>query len=96
MGQKKYPPLTPSEVTAILSTLGFVFKNKEGSHSQYERCADGKRLRAVVSVDTAEREFDDFLIKSMIGQSKFTRDQFYGATKRTAKRAGVPVFQPTA
>jgi hypothetical protein len=31
-------------------------------------------------------EFDDRLIKIMISQSGFTREEFYGATKSTAKK----------
>src|SRR5580704_15576301 len=92
MGQKKYPPLTPSEVEAILRGLKFEFKRQEGSHRHYERPADGLRPRSVVTVDMTEKEFDDFLIKSMIRQSNFTREQFYGATRRTARKASVKVF----
>lgn len=89
MGQRKYPPLTPDEVIAILLALGFIFKRQVGSHRHYQRDADAKRARAIVTVDTSDREFDDFLIKSMIEQSKHSRNEFYGATKRSAKKASV-------
>ena len=89
MGKRKYPPLTPSEVIAILSALGFFWKHQEGSHCAYERAACSKRKRAVVTVDTAKSEFDEFLLKSMIRQSQFERAEFYGATKSTARKAGV-------
>jgi predicted RNA binding protein YcfA (HicA-like mRNA interferase family) len=37
MGQRKYPPLTPSEVEAILIKSGFVLKREHGDHAHYER-----------------------------------------------------------
>ena len=90
MSRRKYPPLTPAEVKAILTRWSFAEKNREGSHAQFERLADHRdRQRRVVTVDLAEREFDEFLIKSMIRQSGLTREEFYGATKKTAKRASV-------
>ncbi len=92
MGQRKYPPLTPSEVVAILVALGFRFDRKEGSHAQYERLADAKRQRSIVTVDMAEKDFADFLMKNMIASSGFTRDQFYGATKGSARKANVKQF----
>lgn len=93
MSKRRYPPLTPSEVTAILGKLGFTFKRKQGSHEQYERPADADRPRSVVTVDVKLTEFDDYLLKSMIEQSNHTRDEFYGATKRTARKASVPVLK---
>lgn len=96
MGQRKYPPLTPSEIIEILKMLGFKFDRKEGSHAHYERAADGKRQRSIVTVDMAEKEFDDTLLKSMISQSNFSRDQFYGATKWSARKAGVKLFAISA
>ena len=87
MGQRKYPPLTPSEVAGILDALGFKFKRKTGSHAHYERvpCARDSQRR-VVTVDEAERQFDDYLIKSMIRQSGESRKAFYCATPQTAKK----------
>ncbi len=89
MGQRKYPPLTPSEVAAILRSLGFALAREEGSHAHYECPAKGDLPRSIVTVDTGYREFDDSLIKSMIRQSMRTREAFYGATKRTAAKASV-------
>ena len=90
MSRKKYPPLKPRDVGAVLTALGFAFKRQEGSHAQWEltQGADGKRH--VVTVDTACSEFDDFLMKSIVRNSGFSRDEFYGATKKTAKAANVP------
>ena len=95
MGQKRYPPLTPSEVEAILRKSGFTFKHQEGSHAQFERLATKEDpQRRLVTVDRGYPEFDDKLLKSMIQQSGMSRAAFYGATKRTALKAGVPILRP--
>ncbi len=41
--------------------------------------------RQLVTVDNYS-EFDETLIKIMISQSGFTREQFYGATKKTGRK----------
>jgi predicted RNA binding protein YcfA (HicA-like mRNA interferase family) len=92
LGRRKYPPLKPDEVVAILRALGFEFKCKEGSHEQYERLPVRGHPRRIATVDAHYAEFDDDLMKSMIRQSGHTREEFYGATKRTARKAGVPAF----
>jgi predicted RNA binding protein YcfA (HicA-like mRNA interferase family) len=90
MGQKKYPPINPSEVESILRKLGFTFDRQEGDHAQWERNPTPiDPQRRIVTVDRGCRDFDDTLIKSMISQSGETREAFYGATKRTAAKAGV-------
>lgn len=96
MGQRKYPPLTPREVIEILKALGFGHARTEGSHAHYERGSDKKRSRSIVTVDMAVTAFDDSLLKSMIRQSNFKRDEFYGATKWSARKAGVKLFTVTA
>jgi predicted RNA binding protein YcfA (HicA-like mRNA interferase family) len=93
MGQRRYPPLTPSEVVAIVTALGFTFDRQVGSHRHYQRAADPDiatkpKPRSVVTVDTSVQSFDEFLIKSMIRQSNHTREEFYGATDRTARKIG--------
>lgn len=93
MGQRKYPRLTPSEVIAILTALGFNLARQDGSHAQYESPAKGIYPRSIVTVDVACREFDDYLIRSMIAQSHRKREIFYGATKRTARKASVPALR---
>jgi len=42
-----------------------------------------------VTVDLHYPEFDDKMIKSTISQSGLNREQFYGATKRTAAKIGL-------
>ena len=91
MGRRKYPPLKVSEAESILIALGFAEKHCVGSHSQWERPAQDDRERAIVTVDQSIDEFDERLIKSMIRQSRCSREEFYGATKRTAKKIGVAV-----
>ena len=81
---KKYPPLTPEEVIRILKERSFTYTRTTGSHEQYEGIVRGKR-RSVV-VDLHYGQFTVKLIKYMIGQSGLTREEFYGSTKRTAKK----------
>ena len=93
MGKRSYPPLTPGEIETILKNLGFALKRQEGSHEQWFRPADGKRIAALVTLDRAYREIGDIkLLRNMIRQSTFSRDQFYGASKGTARKAGVPYW----
>ena len=94
MGKRKYPPLTPSEIKAIALALGFKHRRTQGAHAHYEREAIGGFPRSIITVDEHYSEFDDDLIKMMISQSKHSRDQFYGATKQTARKAGVPLYRP--
>jgi predicted RNA binding protein YcfA (HicA-like mRNA interferase family) len=70
--------------------MGFTFKRKEGSHEQWYRPADARRKAAIVTLDRAYSEIGDpRLIQSMVRQSGFTKDEFYGATKKTARKASV-------
>jgi hypothetical protein len=69
----------------ILTALHFNKVRQESTHGQYERVADGAKPRAIVTVDDYD-DFDESLIKRLIAQSTFTREQFYGATKNTAKK----------
>ncbi len=81
---KKYPPLTPEEVIRILKERSFTYTRTTGSHEHYEGIVRGKR-RSVV-VDLHYGQFTVKLIKYMIGQSGLTREEFYGSTRRTAKK----------
>ena len=86
MGLKLYPLLKPKEVIAILTALGFTLKRTDGSHAQYERLASEGHQRALVTVDLGYSQFTKRMMKNMITQSKFSRREFYGATKKTAKK----------
>ena len=81
---KKYPPLTPQEVINILKKREFKFDTQEGSHQQYKGSTKGETRK--VTVDIAEKDFDTFLMQSMIRQSGLTRDEFYCSTKATAQK----------
>lgn len=85
MGKRKYPPLKNREVIGILTALGFTPVRQESSHAQYERVADANHPRALVTVDNYP-DFEERMIKSLISQSGFSREDFYGATKATAKK----------
>jgi len=80
---RKYPPLTPADVIAILKALGFQMVITKGSHQKWRRTTDREYN---VTVDLHYPEYYDDLIKSMIAQSGVDREQFYGATKKTAKK----------
>ncbi len=81
---RKYPPLTPREVIAILQARGFDYDHSRGSHEYYSGVLKGKRR--FVTVDKSYKEFDIDRIKDMIDQSGMTREEFYGSTRRTAKK----------
>lgn len=81
---KKYPPLTAAEVVSILGTLGFIYSKSKGGHDFYTAAHSGRNWK--VTVDPKASPFNDFLLKSMIKQAGVTREQFYLATQRTAKK----------
>lgn len=81
----RYPPLTPAEVVKVLLCRGFFLDRKKGSHHQYVGTWNGSKH--TVTVDMSWPTYNDpDLIKSMILQSGMTREQFYGATTKTAKK----------
>jgi len=93
MGKRKYPPLKQSEMVAIFLGLGFRLI-RVGKHPCYEREADAIRQRKVVPVDDYD-EFEEKLIKSLILQTGFTREEFYGAAKSSAKKLNIQtIFIP--
>ena len=73
---KKLPLLKPREVKANLKALGFAYKRTDGSHETWERLADDKHKRAVVTVDVGKTQFDAYIMKMMIRQSEFSQDEF--------------------
>jgi predicted RNA binding protein YcfA (HicA-like mRNA interferase family) len=85
MGRRKYPPLKHREVIQILISLGFTLVRQESSHAQYERAATESQKRSLVTVDDYE-DFEERMIKKLISQSGFSREKFYGATVKTAKK----------
>ena len=81
---KKYPPLTPAEVIAILLARGFVLHHTSGSHAHYRGAI--KDVKCLVTVGVHYKDFDVERIKDMIQQANLSREEFYGSTKRTAKK----------
>ena len=81
---RKYPPLAPREVIAILRSRGLVYDHSHGSHEYYSGILKGKRR--FVTVDVNYSEFSIRRIKDMIDQSGLSREEFYGSTERTAKK----------
>ncbi|MDD3927370.1 MAG: type II toxin-antitoxin system HicA family toxin, partial [bacterium] len=79
-----YPPLTFDEVKGILEAHGFVHIGTKGSHYQYRRvCEDGSYR---VTIPKHNKEFSHGMIKLMITESGLSYEEFYCATKATAKK----------
>jgi len=84
MSGRRYPPLTPDEVRDILQVKGFSLDRTRGSHEQWRTIIENQ-LR-VVTVDSHYKIFDQSLLKRMISQSGLSREEFYCATPKTAKK----------
>jgi len=84
MSGRRYPPLTPDEVRDILKAKGFSLDRTRGSHEQWRAIINNHPW--VVTVDSHYKTFEQSLIKRMISQSGLTREEFYSATKKTAKK----------
>lgn len=84
MSGRRYPPLTPDEVRDILRAKGFSLDRTRGAHEQWRTIINNQPR--VVTVDSHYKTFDQSLIKRMISQSGLAREEFYSATKRTAKK----------
>ena len=84
---KQYPSLKPNEVIQCLETLGFIYIKSKGDHRYYEK---GYRL---VQVDMGEKQgFATPGMQIIINNSKYSREIFYRATKKTAKKIGMSVL----
>jgi predicted RNA binding protein YcfA (HicA-like mRNA interferase family) len=84
MGQRRYPPLTPKEIIAILIARGFTFHHSEGDHEYYYCEVRGEKR--VMQVDTGNPLYTNYWLKQTIKETGMTRRQFYCSTKRTAKK----------
>jgi len=80
---KKYPPLSYAETVAILTALGFSVKATKGSHEQWEGVIDSARHKVTLQKNA---EYDERDIRSHIAQAGVSRESYYGATPRTAKK----------
>lgn len=81
---KKYPRLTPKEAIDCLKTLGFIFARQKGAHRFYKD-QSGHLVNVPMNWDL----IDDTGIKSIIRQSGRSREEFYGATKDSARKLGI-------
>ncbi len=87
MGTRTYPPLTQAEMKAILKALGFA-EDRSNRHPVWVRPADLRRSRKVIPLDDYP-QFEQKLIKRMIPQTGFSREEFYGCTTSTAKKINI-------
>jgi predicted RNA binding protein YcfA (HicA-like mRNA interferase family) len=84
MGQRRFPPLTPGEVIAILLARGYSLRNTKGDHRYYIFEKNGYKF--IVQVDMGCSSYGDVLIPAVLKESHLTRDQFYCSTKSTARK----------
>jgi len=84
---RRYPPLTPEEVIAILLARGFLLDRTTGSHAQYGGTIHGQFRR--VTVDLHYRDLDERMIKRLILQSGLSREEFYGSVRESAQKIGL-------
>jgi predicted RNA binding protein YcfA (HicA-like mRNA interferase family) len=87
MGQRKYPPLQPREIEEILIARGFVFKKSKGDHKYYVHNVNGRTY--IAQIDMGNPVYNDKWIKLVIKEAGMTREQFYSATKSTARKVGL-------
>ncbi len=87
MGQRKYPPLTPREITDILISRGFSLSHSKGDHNFYVHTVKGQKC--IAQVDMGNPSYKDVWLKLVIRESGMTREQFYCSTKSAAKKIGL-------
>lgn len=88
---RAYPPLTPLQVVAILRARGFVLDHTRGGHEYYRGIIRGETR--LVTVSTHYKQFSIRLTQRMIAQSGMTREEFYGSTRRTARKINLRADQ---
>ena len=79
-----WPPLELREVIAILSALEIRYASSSGGHDFYKGVRKGQAVSVTVAAHSAP--FGSDLIKFMADQARCDRNEFYGATKKTAKK----------
>jgi Predicted periplasmic or secreted lipoprotein len=75
MGNRKYLPIRPKRIRAVLVNHSFSLKRTKGDHEQWEGVVNGERK--IVTVPNYSELKDPDLIKSIIRQSGLSRDDFY-------------------
>ena len=102
----RYPPLNPSELRKIALGLGWQPHphppRSSGDHDHYlHPDIDLENIKAFpqyspFQIDTGEDSFGPGAIKMAIKRLGVTREEFYGATKKTAKKIGVKYKKPSS
>jgi len=81
---KAWPPLELREVLAILRALQLTYSCSKGGHDFYVGMHNGRKRK--VTVDPKCAPFSSYLLQSMCKQAGCTRQEFYGATYKTAAK----------
>ncbi|MFN8435076.1 MAG: hypothetical protein U0V18_13705 [Anaerolineales bacterium] len=84
MGQRKYPPLTPEEIVAILIARGFILHHTRGDHRFYYMIVRGEKR--IMQVDMGNPAYTDNWLKLVIKETGMSREDFYCSTTSTAKK----------
>jgi len=80
---KRYPPLSYRDTVTILEAFDFILKATKGSHEQWEGNTRGKHRKVTLQKGA---EYDERDIRSHILQAGVSREEYYGASPRTAKK----------
>lgn len=81
---KTYPSLKPREIIQCLEALGFVHTKDKGDHKFFEKGVH------VVQVDMGEKQgFASPGMQIIMANSGYSREIFYRATKKTARKIGM-------
>jgi predicted RNA binding protein YcfA (HicA-like mRNA interferase family) len=83
---KKYPALTYAESASILKARGFYLKKTKGGHEHWEGNVGGVPWKVTHQVGGVYSILD---ITSHIRQSELSREEYYGAAQKTAKKIGL-------
>jgi hypothetical protein len=84
MGRRTWPPLTWQEMADCFEALGW-WLDRSTDHTVY---VDGKGH--IAPLDKKWQPASGPTIKHVVvEQARLTRDEFYGATKATAKKVGL-------
>lgn len=73
-------PLTCKEVKFAAKTLGFRYRNTEGSHEHWIH-DQARGLFRKMTIDCPKAPFTQFLIRAMAGQAGITKKELYAAVQ---------------
>lgn len=76
-----FPPLTCKDVKQTLKSLGFSYRNTEGSHENWIR-EEPEPFRKV-TVDCPKAPFSQDLITFMAAQAGMSKKEFYNAFRKS-------------